>query len=363
MVRPSFSGGSAPVRLYCTTSPIGPRRASRYRRWRAAAYIAPPPTWTARSLVVANVASSDTAQADAGACTSASVASQTATIPYPLAIVACPRPRGPGPGARGQVWTWASRGREGWPISCPAPAPNVTEGKSIIPQGHEWIDAGRAAGGDQAGADCDERQDERDRREGRRVGRRHLHEQGREHPAHTKRRREPEAHPQPELPQPPLQDQPRHLAALGAERHPHADFRRPLRDRIRHDGVEADRRHHERDDSENREESAEHPVRPCLLRDHLLQGLDREDRLVRIYGLHFAAHGVHDDAWVHPAADQQRDARRRGLTVWRVHDRERVRTLRLRMPDRRGGPDDGTPSRDGGHRLTSPPGRRHEADP
>src|SRR6266851_1750091 len=99
MVRPSFSGGSAPVRLYCTTSPIGPRRASRYRRSRAAAYIAPPPTWTARSLVVANAASSDTAHADAGACTTASVASQTANIPY---IV-----------VRGQVWRWRLGVRSG----------------------------------------------------------------------------------------------------------------------------------------------------------------------------------------------------------------------------------------------------------
>src|SRR5881275_1552382 len=49
------------------TSPIGPRSASRYRRSRAATDVAPPPTWTAWSFVVANAGSSEMAQDDDGA--------------------------------------------------------------------------------------------------------------------------------------------------------------------------------------------------------------------------------------------------------------------------------------------------------
>src|SRR5258708_26028532 len=81
MVRWSLSRGSDPVRVYWMTSPMGPRNASRYRRSRAAAYVAPPPTWTVWSLVVANAGSSDTAHEETGACPRTSVSSSGLTMP------------------------------------------------------------------------------------------------------------------------------------------------------------------------------------------------------------------------------------------------------------------------------------------
>ena len=71
-------------------------------------------------------------------------------------------------------------------------------------------------------------------------------------------------------------------AAIGAERHAHADLVRALRDRVGGHAVEADRREHERDDAEQPGQARHRALlieRPI---DLLLQRPDAGDGQVRI---------------------------------------------------------------------------------
>ena len=78
------------------------------------------------------------------------------------------------------------------------------------------------------------------------------------------------------------QHQPQHLAAIGAERHPHAELVRPLRHRVRVDAEHADRREHEREPAEAEEQHHQQPLLSDAELDDLRQRAHVVHRKIRI---------------------------------------------------------------------------------
>ena len=139
--------------------------------------------------------------------------------------------------------------------------------------------------------------------------------------------------------------------ALGAERHPHADLLRPLRDRVRRDRVEADRRQRERDQREHAEHRAEHLELPSSLRERRVERHDAEERQIGIDGAHFLAHRRRQRRRIAGCAQHQERKGRRLRAQRDVDDGVGKRFLEVALAHRRRDADD----RDDDRRR----GRRH----
>ena len=94
----------------------------------------------------------------------------------------------------------------------------------LIPQRHERVDRGGAAGGQVAGEECDDQQHGSDCDVDNRVGRFHAEEQRRNVPAEYEGGDQSDYDAGPGLPQALAQDQTDDLFARGADRAAHADF-------------------------------------------------------------------------------------------------------------------------------------------
>src|SRR5262245_466490 len=127
----------------------------------------------------------------------------------------------------------------------------------LMPEGDDRIDPRCPSGWLQTGSQADGSENEDDQRERGRIGAARLDEQDLEkttdanRPCETEHQAERQGH---ERPSP---EQPQHLPRLRAERHPYADLAGPLRDRIRGDRIETDRRQQQREAGKSDEHRSE----------------------------------------------------------------------------------------------------------
>ena len=78
------------------------------------------------------------------------------------------------------------------------------------------------------------------------------------------------------------QHEPEHLPTRRAERHPHADLARPLRDEVRHHAVQPRRRQHQRHDRERATRARSSSAARDRIADQSSIGRDEAERQLRI---------------------------------------------------------------------------------
>ena len=116
-----------------------------------------------------------------------------------------------------------------------------------------------------------------------------------------------------------------HVTGFGAKRHPHADLVSPLRDAVRDDAVQADRRERQRHDREDDEDDH----RDALARDRRVEHLLHRPRLHERQILVEIAHGRfqrrHERRRIDPASNDDRHRPRRLLHQRQVRLQRRLR--------------------------------------
>ena len=141
------------------------------------------------------------------------------------------------------------------------------------------IDSGRAPRRQPRRRQAHRDRRERDHGERDRIGRRHPEQEPLQHARHAEGAGEADDHAGGDDAERAGEHEAQHIAALGAERHAHADFAAPLRHRVRHQSVDAARRDQRRGDREERQQHHPEPRRRHRRRHrfvHRPRGLDRQ---------------------------------------------------------------------------------------